>query len=233
MTLEVKNLLKRYGEKVALDIPYWRMSACDIVGLVGSNGAGKTTFLRLILDLLKADTGLISIDGENVADHAGWKSFTGSFLDESFLVDFLTADEFLDFVGSVYGLSKHETQLALEPYRSFYTDEELGKTTKFLRELSKGNAKKIGIIAAMFIAPRLLILDEPFANLDPPSQIRLKQLLVQLNATHGTTMIISSHDLGHVTELCKRITIIDGGRMVRDIETSDATLNELEQYFAG
>jgi ABC-2 type transport system ATP-binding protein len=231
MTVEVSQLLKRYGTKVAVNIPSWRIEAGEMVGLVGSNGAGKTTLLRLILDLLKADTGEVRIAGQPVAQDIGWKARTGSFLDESFLIDYLTADEFFDFVGSIYGLSKPDLQQALEPYRAFYPDEVLGQTTKFIRELSKGNGKKIGIIAAMFINPALLLLDEPFANLDPPSQIRLMHLLKALNARCGTTMIISSHDLIHVTGLCQRITLVDQGRIVRDTQTSETTLRELEAYF--
>ena len=232
MTLDVLGLKKNYGAHCALDVPALRIEEGEIVGLVGSNGAGKTTFLRLVLDLLPATEGEVHIDGRNVAGNDAWKAHTGSYLDPSFLMDFLTVDEYLDFIGSIYGLSKSETAVALRPFQAFYPDEVFGETTRFIRDLSMGNAKKIGLIAAMFVRPRLLLLDEPFANLDPPSQIRLKQLLRALHAAHGTTMIISSHDLGHVTEVCGRITVLEAGRIVRDLSTSEATLRELEQYFA-
>lgn len=232
MRLEVHQLTKRYGGLFGLDVPAFTLEAGQTLGLVGNNGAGKTTFLRLVLDLLRPDTGYVTLDGHNVAETAAWKAHTGSYLDETFLLDFLTADEFFAFVGGVYGLSKPEIEVRLQPYRSFFTDEALGKSTKYLRSLSKGNAKKAGLVAAMFIQPRLLILDEPFANLDPGSQIRLKQLLRQMNEQHGTTMIISSHDLLHVTEVCRRIAVLDDGVLVRDLTTSPATLKELEYYFS-
>jgi ABC-2 type transport system ATP-binding protein len=212
MTVDVYDLIKRFGQKEAVNISSYHIDAGEMIGLVGSNGAGKTTFLRLVLDLLRADEGSVHLDGKPVHESMAWKLHTGSYLDESFLIDFLTTDEFFAFTGKLYGLSEKERSWALAPYQFFYTDEVFGETTKFLRDLSKGNGKKIGVIAAMFIEPRLLILDEPFANLDPPSQIRLKQLLMELNARCGTTMIISSHDLGHVTNLCKRITVLEKGR---------------------
>ena len=131
-----------------------------------------------------------------------------------------------------YGLSKEETIKRLQKYQAFLPPGSLADSGKFIRDLSTGNAKKVGIVAAMFIQPNVLILDEPFANLDPRSQIALKSLLQRLNAEQGTTMIISSHDLAHVTEICKRIAVLENGQIAREIQTSDATLKELEMYFA-
>jgi ABC-2 type transport system ATP-binding protein len=201
----------------------------EIVGLVGSNGAGKTTFLRLVMDLIQPDGGSVLIDGHDVSDSDDWKSFTGSYLDDRYLIGFLTAEEFLDFIRTVYGLSRAQAETALVAYRSFLPENG---SARYLQELSTGNAKKVGITAALFFEPRLVILDEPFANLDPPSQIRLKLLLRQMHQRTGTTMLISSHDLGHVTELCSRITLIDHGKIVSDAATTPGSLKELEQYFS-
>ncbi|QXD16391.1 ABC transporter ATP-binding protein [Rhodocaloribacter litoris] len=231
MHVDVHGLKKTFGTTTALDIPELHIAPGEIVGLVGSNGAGKTTFLRLVLNLIEPSAGAVYLDGRNVAEHEDWKRHTGSYLDRTYLIDYLTADEYFDFIGSLYGLSPQETRAALQPLQAFYPDEPLGRTTRFIRDLSMGNAKKIGIMAALFVRPRLLLLDEPFANLDPPSQIRLKQLLRVLHAAHGTTMIISSHDLLHVTEVCHRITLLERGRIVRDKATSPDTLHELEKYF--
>lgn len=232
MNVEVQNLQKRYGQAFSLHIPSLHIASGESFGLVGNNGAGKTTFLRLVLDLIRADQGRVLIDGRDVALHTDWRQHTGSYLDESFLLDFLTPDEYFNFAGSIYGLSKEDVQQALDPYRSFYTDEAIGRTTKYIRDLSKGNIKKVGLVAAMFIQPRFLVLDEPFANLDPGSQIKLKKLIMHLNRAHGTTLFISSHDLGHITEVCERITVVERGRLVQDITTSEATLRDLELYFA-
>lgn len=233
MHLEARFLLKQYDGHVALDMPQLHVPAGTTFGLVGSNGAGKTTFLRLLLNLLTPDRGAVLLDGLNVAQTSRWQHDTGSYLNESFLLDFLTADEYFSFVGALYGLDGLALTEALAPYQSFYPDETFGATRKLIRSLSMGNRKKIGIIAALMIQPRLLILDEPFANLDPGSQIRLKELIIRLATTHGTTSIISSHDLLHVTDLCERIAVLENGHLVRDLRTSDATRTELEAYFAG
>ncbi len=232
MRVEIIDVLKRFGKKTALNIPSWKLEDGEIVGLVGSNGAGKTTFLRLVLDLLHPENGRVEIDGISVSRSAAWKASTGSYLDESFLIGFLSISEYLKFVGAVFGLKNGTTERALEQYRSFLPSRSDDVSGKLVRELSTGNGKKVGIVAAMFIRPDLLILDEPFANLDPPSQIRLKQNILRLARENGTTMIISSHDLGHVTEICSRITLLDDGHIIRDEKTSSETLSELQSYFA-
>lgn len=231
MTVDVVNLLKRNSPHFALDVPSLHIDAGETVGLVGNNGAGKTTFLRLLLDLLRTDEGHILIDGEPVHKTTAWKARLGSYLDESFLLDFLTPMEFFVFVGNLYGMDQHALHTSLDPYRGFLSAHVFGSNPPFIRDLSMGNKKKVGIVAAMFIEPQLLILDEPFANLDPGSQLRLKAMLHALNETRGTTLLLSSHDLGHVTEVCRRIVVIDGGRLERDIRTSEATLHELEVFF--
>ncbi|MCH8276263.1 MAG: ABC transporter ATP-binding protein [Bacteroidetes bacterium] len=233
MRVDLHDIVKRYGSTTALWVENWTADEGEIVGLVGSNGAGKTTFLRLILDLLKPDTGRVDIDGHSVAKNEAWKARTGSFLDASFLIDFLTAAEYFRFVGSIYGHRNGDTRKAVRPYRDLLPFLEKGHEPKLIREMSTGNAKKVGIVAALFVRPDLLILDEPFANLDPPSQIQLKQHLTRMAGKKRMTMIISSHDLGHVTDVCTRITVVDHGRIVRDEPKSDETLAELQEFFSG
>lgn len=232
MRVEVQHLVKEFGDVFSLDIPSLSIEPGQTFGLVGNNGAGKTTFLRILLDLLLPDSGTLRIHGWDTSKNDEWKSFVGSYLDSSFLIDYLTPLEFHSFVGSVYGLNEDQTMENLRPYLSFLPPEATSNSTKYIRDLSTGNAKKVGIVAAMFIQPNVLVLDEPFANLDPRSQIALKSLLQQLNQQHGTTLFISSHDLAHVTEICERIAVLENGRIVREIQTSDETLRELELYFA-
>ena len=232
MRVEVEQLTKRYGESFALNIPALNIRSGETFGLVGNNGAGKTTFLRLLLDLLGADTGTISLGSWIVSQTDDWKSHIGSYLDESFLLDYLTPLEFFSFVGSLYGLSKSETVEKVEAYRDFLPPNALDQSSKYIRDLSTGNAKKVGIVAALFVEPEIVILDEPFANLDPRSQITLKKLLQQVNSSKGSTLLISSHDLAHVTEICKRIAVLERGQIAQEIQTSDETLQELETYFA-
>ena len=231
MRVDVTDLIKRFGDAFSLEIPLLRIKSGQTFGLVGNNGAGKTTFLRLLLDLIKADEGAIAINEWVVEKGDEWKSHVGSYLDESFLLDYLTPLEFFSFVGSVSGLNKTQTLENLEVFRSFLPHEALTNNSKYIRDLSTGNAKKVGIVGALFIQPDLVVLDEPFANLDPRSQIALKSLLRDI-AARGTTLLISSHDLAHVTEICERIAVLERGAIVREIQTSDATLRELELYFA-
>jgi len=200
-------------------------------GLVGNNGAGKTTFFRLILDLIEASSGEVQINGETVARRDAWKAKVGSFLDESFLIDFLTAEEYFAFTAKVYRKSEGDMHAFLESMKDFFNGEIVG-SGKLIRDLSKGNQKKTGIAAALISDPQILILDEPFTALDPTSQIRLKRMLNELKTTRNMTMLISSHDLNHVTEVCDRIVVLEKGLVVNDIRTSENTLKELESYFA-
>ena len=232
MRVEVHNLIKRFGDAFTLEIPLLKIESGQTFGLVGNNGAGKTTFLRLMLDLLNSDGGTIEIGSHTVTKTDAWKGEVGAYLDDSFLLDYLTPLEFFAFVGSLYGYKKAETIEALERYRTFLPTDALTNRSPYIRELSTGNAKKVGIVGALFVDPNVVILDEPFANLDPRSQITLKSLLHQSNTQNGTTLFISSHDLAHVTEICEQIAVLEEGHIVRDIETSDATLQELESYFA-
>ena len=230
MRVELNQIEKRYGGKVALSIPTWLIDTGEVVGLVGSNGAGKTTFLRLLLDLLRPNSGTIKINGRLLAMDSSWRAITGSFLDRSFLIEYLTIPEYLEFVGATFGFTKTETYERLAQFESFLPISRVDNT-RLLRDLSTGNAKKVGVLAALFPTPELVILDEPFANLDPSSQIRLKEILIRAAREENTTMIISGHDLGHVTEVCGRITLLSDGKISRDIETSPETLSELTNFF--
>ena len=231
MRVEFNKIVKRFGDKVALDIPAWNLDPGDILGLVGSNGAGKTTFLRILLDLLLPSAGNVRMDGRTLQIDSSWRARTGSFLDRSFLVEYLTIPEYLRFVGAAFGQSVDETEPRLAEFERFLPVSRVDKT-RLLRDLSTGNAKKVGILAALLPYPDFVVLDEPFANLDPPSQIRLKEELTRIASDFKTTMIISSHDLGHVTEICSRITLLSDGVIKRDIETSPETLSELKSYFS-
>ena len=229
--IQVIDLQKVYNGVTVLNIPELRIAQGESFGLVGNNGAGKTTFFRLILDLIEASKGGVMVDGEKVMRNDNWKLKVGSFLDEGFLIDFLTPEEYFAFVGKLYNKTEGDVSFFLETMKDFFSTEILG-TKKLIRDFSKGNQKKIGIAAALLGVPKVLILDEPFTALDPSSQIRLKRFLTDLQQKQQITMLISSHDLNHVTEVCKRIVILEKGKVVKDIQTSDDTLKELEAYFA-
>lgn len=225
------DLSKKYGGATVLNIAVLEIPKGQSFGLVGNNGAGKTTFFNLILDLINPTTGHVTNGEIQVNKSEDWKPFTASFIDESFLIGYLTPEEYFYFIGELRGMNKADIDSFLSQFDEIFNDEIL-KKKKYLRDLSKGNQKKVGIIAALIGNPEVIVLDEPFANLDPTTQIRLKKLLKELTVASSATLLISSHDLGHVTEVCDRIVVLEKGEIVKDLITSAATLQELEAYFS-
>ena len=230
--ITANNLSKSYKGIQVLNIPNLDIPKGESFGLVGNNGAGKTTFFSLLLDLIKPSTGHIKSNNVMVQESEDWKPFTSSFIDESFLIGYLTPEEYFYFIGDLRGQNKADVDNLLEKFEDFFHGEIVGRK-KYLRDLSKGNQKKAGIVAALIGKPEVIILDEPFANLDPTTQIRLKQIIKELTKNRDVTVLISSHDLMHVTEVCERIVVLEKGEVVKDLATSQATLKELELHFAG
>lgn len=229
--IQITDLQKHFGSKVAVDIESYTIHRGDMLGLVGNNGAGKTTLFRLILDLLKADRGNVTIDGTDTSRSEEWKRDTGAFIDDGFLIDYLTPEEYFYFIGKMYGLNKQEVDRRLLPFGRFMNGEVLGQK-KFIRNFSMGNKQKVGIISAMLHHPQLLILDEPFNFLDPSSQSIIKHLLKKYNEEHGATVIISSHNLNHTVDVCPRIALLENGVIIRDIKNEhNSAEKELEAYF--
>ena len=229
--IEINNITKKYSKEVVLDVLKLDIPDGQTFGLVGNNGAGKTTLFSCLLDLIKPTTGKINNNGIDVKQSEEWKKFTTAFLDESFLIGYLLPEEYFYFIGELRGLRKKEIDDFLLEFEEFFNGEIIGKK-KYLRDLSKGNQKKAGIVAALIGEPQVVILDEPFANLDPSTQIRLKKIIKDLSSK-GTTVLVSSHDLQDVTEVCKRIVLLEKGKVINDINTSKKTLSDLESYFKG
>ncbi|WP_299057599.1 ABC transporter ATP-binding protein [uncultured Polaribacter sp.] len=229
--IQTTQLSKKYGQTAVLQIDALEIPKGQSFGLVGNNGAGKTTYFNLLLDLIRPTTGSVINHEIQVNQSEAWKNFTGSFIDESFLIGYLTPEEYFEFIGDLRGMNKADVTSFVAKFEEFFNGEIIGKK-KYLRDLSKGNQKKAGIIAALIGNPKVVILDEPFANLDPTTQIRLKKILKELTENKEITLLVSSHDLSHVTEVCERIVVLDKGNVVKDIETSAATLQELESYFS-
>ena len=229
--IAISNLVKKFGEKVAVNIDSYVLNSGDMIGLVGNNGAGKTTLFRLILDLLKADEGNVCINGTDVSKSEDWKHEVGAFIDESFLIDYLTPEEYFSFIGKIYGLSKEEVTERLKPFEQLMNGEILGQK-KYIRSFSMGNKQKIGIISAMIHHPQILILDEPFNFLDPTSQTVIKHVLKKYHDTHHATIIISSHNLNHTVDICPRIALMEHGSIIRDLSNvNNSAEKELEDYF--
>lgn len=230
--ISANNLSKSYKGVQVLNLPSLDIPRGQSFGLVGNNGAGKTTFFSLLLDLIKPTTGNIKSNDILVQESEDWKPFTSSFIDESFLIGYLTPEEYFYFIGDLRGQNKADVDNLLAKFEDFFHGEIIGRK-KYLRDLSKGNQKKVGIVAALIGNPEVIILDEPFANLDPTTQIRLKQIIKELTKNRDVTVLISSHDLMHVTEVSERIVVLEKGEIVKDLATSEATLKQLELHFAG
>ena len=225
-----KNLKKSYSKNIVLDIDLLEIPKGQAFGLVGNNGAGKTTLFSCLLDLIKPTKGEVVNNEIEVRKSEDWKKFSSAYLDESFLIGYLMPEEYFYFIAELRGVRKTELDNFLNQFEDLFNGEILGGK-KYIRDLSKGNQKKVGIVAALIGSPSVVILDEPFANLDPTTQIRLKKIIKKLSAEKEVTVLISSHDLQDVTEVSERIVLLEKGKIVKDIKTSKKTLKELESYF--
>jgi ABC-2 type transport system ATP-binding protein len=231
MNIYIENLQKRFGEKVAVDIESYDIPQGEMLGLVGNNGAGKTTLFRLMLDLLQANEGRVLLGDIDVTKSEEWKEHVGAFIDDSFLIDYLTPEEYFYFVGRMYRIPKEQIDERLTQYERLMNGEVLGQK-KLIRNLSAGNKQKVGIIAALLHQPEVVILDEPFNFLDPSSQSVMKHVLRDYHEATGATILVSSHNLNHTVDISSRIALLEDGRIIRNIDNSEGTAEkELEDYF--
>lgn len=268
MKIQLQQLSKTFGEKVAVDIPQLEIGNGEIIGLVGNNGAGKTTLFRLLLDLLRADSGAVlltpqggsttrtsasalsslssqtsqsaapsNVSQESIdpAKSEEWKKMTGAFIDETFLIDFLSVEEYLDFIIKVQGLPLMDwnasDDLLVQGFKEF-AEGQIFDQKKLIREYSAGNKQKIGIMAAMISRPELLILDEPFNFLDPTGQNFLKKLLLAYHRQTGATILISSHNLQHLVDVSNRVVLLEDGKVIEDLANDNQqALTALNDYF--
>ena len=228
--ITINNLRKLYKGIPAVAIEQLEIFSGEVIGLVGNNGAGKTTFFRLLLDLIRADNGEMLVKGKSVTTTEDWKSYTAAYIDEGFLIEYLTPEEYFYFVGKLNQQSKADVNDFLEHYKAFFDDAIVGKK-KYIRDFSKGNQFKIGIVAALLANPELLILDEPFANLDPTTQLRLVDMIRQLAQDKRMCIIVSSHDINHIAEVSTRILLMEKGSIIKDFAGGDSAYQELVGYF--
>lgn len=231
VSVQLDNVKKTFGDKVALAIDSLRIEGGEVLGLVGNNGAGKTTMFRIILDLLKADLGETRIDNYITSECEDWKAFTGAYLDSGFLIEYLTPEEYFSFIAKVNGISKDELEERLKKFEDLMNGEVMGQN-KLIRNLSAGNKQKVGIIAALLHNPQLIILDEPFNFLDPSSQLAIKYILDDYNKQTGATILISSHSLSNTLDICTRVILLEHGEVIKDMKKDEEDVTAvLKQYF--
>ena len=184
-----------------------------------------------VQSVIQADDGFVESNGQKVNESETWKEYTGSYIDGRFLIDFLTPEEYFDFIADVYNIDDETLQERLVQFEGFMHDEIMG-TKKYLRDFSQGNRQKIGIIGAMIINPKVLLLDEPFNYLDPSSQMTIAHMIQRICKEQGTTVIISSHNLNFVADISSRILLLEKGKLVKDLPNADgAAIAELNEYF--
>jgi ABC-2 type transport system ATP-binding protein len=230
--IQAINLEKAYSGTTVLNLPELKIEKGEVFGLVGNNGAGKTTFFSLVLDLIRASRGKVIIKDFPVSKSEEWKELVAAYIDESFTIGYLTPDEYFSFIGELRNMNENDISSFLADFQEFFNDEVIGKK-KFIRDLSKGNQKKVGVVGALMGDPEVIVLDEPFANLDPSSQYQLRNIIKQYAQQKEKTLLISSHDLDHVADVCTRIVILEKGEIVRDVQKTESTLAELEEFFTG
>ena len=175
---------------------------------------------------------LSSVPLINPAESEAWKQHVGAYIDEGFLIDFLTPEEYFAFLGKVSGISKQEVEQRLQQFERFSAGEIFGQK-KLIRNLSAGNKMKVGIISALLRRPEIVILDEPFNFLDPTSQLVLKHLLTDYSKETGAIILISSHNLQHTIDISTRIALLEHGSIIRDLPNHNGSAaTELQEYFA-
>ena len=236
--LKVENVTKYYGTNLAVDHLSFTVDDGEIFGLLGSNGAGKTTTFRMIMGLLDATSGKITLDGKKI-DYSVTDKI-GFVTEERSLLTKMTVKEQIIYYGRLKGLSEKEILKRIDDWLERFQIKEY-KNRK-IKELSKGNQQKIQFIAAVINEPKLLILDEPFTGLDPINVKLLKEAIYSLQKK-GCSIIFSSHQMEHIEQFCEKLVILVKGKTVlegylKDIKESyqkknifirgDVTAKELE-----
>jgi ABC-2 type transport system ATP-binding protein len=229
--IKVSSIRKKISENFRISIDDLSIKDGEIVALIGTNGSGKTIFLNSVLNNILLDSGSIEIGNiDNKSNN--WKKFTGVYMNENYLLDFLTPIEFLNFIGKFYNVSVKEIPGIIEKYTIFLGRDLSSLKDKRINKLSRGTKDKIGIIAASFYQPRLLIFDEPFSHLDTPSILFLLNEWEMINKQLNTTLIVSSPTINEISSICSRILLMEQGKIKYDLIQNSENLKLLRDYFA-
>ena len=214
--MHIQNLSKSFGSKTVLNDINILFEEGKVYGIVGENGAGKTTLFNCI-------AGLEGYDGRITSDHEKLKEHLGYLQTNPYFFSKITGREYLQLCCIARGKedinfdSKNIFELPLDDYASIY---------------STGMQKKLALTAILLQENSILILDEPFNFLDPSSQAEIKKLMQTMNSNYGTTTLISSHNLNHITDLSTRILLMEKGSIIKDIPNKNGeAFTELESYF--
>ena len=227
MSLEIKNLTKKFGEQKALNNVNVEIKKNEIIGLLGPNGAGKSTLMKSIVGALKIDEGEVFFDGKNISENETEAKQKMGFLPENNpLYQEMYVKEYLNFVADIHQVSKEKVDEIIELVG--ITPEK----TKKISQLSKGYKQRVGLAQAILHAPDLLILDEPTNGLDPNQIIEIRNVIKEIGKEK--TVILSTHIMQEVEALCNRVILIYQGNIIQDSPISEfkGKFQNLEEAFA-
>lgn len=234
--VETRGLGKLYGTFQAVDSIDLKVHAGDVYGILGPNGAGKTTLLKMMTGLLLPTTGDVTIDGISmVSDPVRAKAITGFIPDRPYIYDKLTAFEFLDFIGGLYGVSGARLADRIESLLDLFELREWSDS--LIESFSHGMKQRLTFCGALLPEPKLLVVDEPMVGLDPKGHQLIKTLFKKLTEEEGMTILLSTHTLEVAQEVCSRIAIVNHGRVIARGSLSELRLESgctdgsLEQVF--
>ena len=218
--LKVENITKKYGENVAVNNLSFTVDDGEIFGLLGENGAGKTTTFRIIMGLIDANEGKVTLDGKKI-DYSETDNI-GFVTEERSLLIKLTVQEQIEFYGTLKGLDKDTIDKRLDYWLEKF--EITSYKNRKIKELSKGNQQKIQFISAIINEPKLLILDEPFTGLDPINVKLMKDAIYYLKEK-GCSIIFSSHQMEYIEDFCEKLILLVKGNTILDGKLDDIKEN--------
>jgi ABC-2 type transport system ATP-binding protein len=228
MSLEIKNIYKKYGDQNALINVSFSLKKGDIVGFLGPNGAGKTTLMKIITSILKPDSGDITINGyDTQKNEISTKRQIGYLAENNPLYKDMLVTEYLDFIASLYEIENKKDKVK-EIIKKTGLESEIKKK---IEELSKGYKQRVGIAAALVHDPNVLILDEPTTGLDPNQLIEIRKLIQEIG--QKKIVLLSTHILQEIPKICNHIIIINKGRIVENTRMQNLIKksNNLEDHF--
>ena len=219
----VENITKKFGTQMAVNDVSFGVETGEIFGLLGPNGAGKTTTIRIILDIFKPDSGMVAVLGGPMNEEK--KARVGYLPEDRGLYQDIPLERCLVYLATLKGLSESEAHQRIGEYLERFDLSEHKR--KKIKELSKGMHQKAQLISTLVHRPDLIIIDEPFSGLDPVNTQMIKDLLVE-ERNRGVTIVMSTHQMHQVEELCDRLVLIDQGKLVlygtlKDIRNSYAS----------
>ncbi|NOZ75037.1 MAG: ATP-binding cassette domain-containing protein [FCB group bacterium] len=214
--LQVTSIRKQFQNTLAVDDISFQVNPGDIYGFLGPNGAGKTTTIRMLMGIIKPDSGDITLEGKDINSVPRQKF--GYLPEERGLYQKEKLGDVLKYLGLLKGLTPAEVGATVQHWLQRFELEAYAQRN--IRELSKGNQQKVQFMATLIHDPQLIILDEPFTGLDPINQMLLKEIIQELSAK-GASILFSTHQMDQVERLCNRICLIDQGRIIVEGDIND------------